>query len=265
MTPQQRTATSRDGTTIAFDVSGDGPALVLVGGAFQHRAIDESTAALAALLAERFTVAHYDRRGRGDSGDTAPYAVAREIEDLAAVIGAVGGSALVYGMSSGAALALEAAAAGLPIERLAIYEPPYIPDATRPTPGAEIARRLAELSAAGRRDDAVSLFLVEAGVPEEALAHMRGTPMWPGLESVAHTLAYDGTIMGDGTVPAARVATIAAPLLVIDGGASPAWAAEAANAVAASAQNARRSTLPEQTHDVAPAVLAPELERFFAD
>ncbi|ADB51415.1 alpha/beta fold hydrolase [Conexibacter woesei] len=261
MAPAQRTTTSADGTTIAFEVSGEGPPLVLVGGAFQHRAIDTSTARLAELLSAHLTVHVYDRRGRGDSGDTLPYAVAREVEDLAAMIDAAGGSAFVYGMSSGAALALEATASGLPIERLALYEPPYIPDETRErAPGPTFI----ELAQAGKRGEAVERFLGDAGVPAEAIAGMRAAPIWPAFEGVAHTLAYDGTIMGDGNVPAERAAKVSVPVLVLDGSASPEWAANAARAVAANVPDARRQTLADQTHDVAPDVLAPVLAEFFA-
>ena len=258
-------ATSKDGTPIAFDRSGKGPAVILVGGAFQYRAIDSRTAHLAALLAQNFTVFHYDRRGRGDSGDTQPYAVAREIEDLEAVMREAGGSAFVFGMSSGAVLSLEAAAHDLKIKKLALYEPPF-------NSGDNIARQAAEnytkqltsLLAEGRRGDAVSLAMTTFGAPAEAVAGMRQTPVWSLFEAVAPTLAYDNTIMGDGSVPVKLLASVTVPTLVLDGGASPAFMQNAAQAVADALPNAQHRTLEGQTHDVAPEILAPVLEEFFA-
>jgi pimeloyl-ACP methyl ester carboxylesterase len=255
---------SKDGTVIAFDRSGQGPALILVGGAFQYRAIDPPTAQLAALLAQQFTVFHYDRRGRGESGDTPPYAVEREIEDLAALIHEAGGQAAVFGMSSGGVLALDAAAGGLAITKLAVYELPY-------NSGDEDARQAAErytqqltaLLAEGRRGDAVALAMTTWGAPAEAIAGMRQTPIWPLFEAVAPTLAYDNAIMGDGSVPTERLASITVPTLVMDGGASPAFMHNAAQAAAHALPNAKGRTLEGQTHDVAPQVLAPVLVEFF--
>jgi pimeloyl-ACP methyl ester carboxylesterase len=255
---------SKDGAAIAFDRSGEGSPIILVGGAFQHRAIDPGTAQLAALLAPHFTVFHYDRRGRGDSGDTAPYAVEREVEDLEALIDRAGGSAFVFGMSSGAVLALEAAARGLAITKLVLYEPPF-------NSGDDNARRASEsytkqltaLLAEGRRGDAVALAMTTFGAPAEAVAGMRQTSIWPIFESVAPTLAYDNALMGDGSVPPERMASVTVPTLVIDGGASPAFMHNAAQALADALPNAQRRTLEGQTHDVAPEVLAPVLEEFF--
>jgi pimeloyl-ACP methyl ester carboxylesterase len=190
---------SADGTRIVFDVTGHGSPLVLVGAAMQYRALESSQSELAEALAPRFTVYVYDRRGRGESGDTPPYAVERELEDLEAVIGAAGGTAHVMGGSSGAVLSLRAAAHGLMIGRLALYEPPFIVDDSRPpVPSDEYVGRLDELIAAGRRRQAVEYFLTFAvRVPPEMLGEMRRTPIWPAMESVAHTLAYDGRIMGE--------------------------------------------------------------------
>jgi pimeloyl-ACP methyl ester carboxylesterase len=256
--------TSKDGTAIAFDRVGEGPALILVGGAFQHRAIDPRTAHLAELLAPDFTVFHYDRRGRGESGDTAPYAVEHEVEDLEALIAEAGGAAYVYGMSSGAALALEAAAHGLAIMRLALYEPPYIVDDTRPRPPENLGPRYTELSSAGRRGEAVELFMTMAvGIPAEVVAQMRHAPMWPALEGVAHTLAYDAAIMGDGSVPVERLASVTVPTLVIDGAKSEDFLQNGARAVAAALPNAQHRSLAGQAHDVAADALAPELAGFF--
>jgi pimeloyl-ACP methyl ester carboxylesterase len=255
---------SRDGTPIAFDRSGEGPPVICVPGLFQHRAIDPGTAALAALLAPRFTVFHYDRRGRGDSGDTAPYAVEREVEDLGALIEEAGGSAALYGMSSGGALALEAAARGLAVTRLAVYEPPFTDDQGNIGPDDELAAGIAAQVEAGRPGDAVALFMTASGVPADAVAQMRGAPFWAGLESVAHTMPYDMALMGDTTLLSARAPSVAVPTLVIDGGASPPWGRRSADAVAAAVPGAERRTLEGQTHEVASEVLAPVLAEFFA-
>lgn len=263
------TVHSHDGTPIAFDRLGAGPALILVGGAFQYRAIDPRTARLAELLAPRFSVYHYDRRGRGDSGDTAPYAVAREVEDLDALIAAAGGSALVFGMSSGAALALEAAKRGLAITKLALYEPPFIVDDSRPPLPREYAARLAELIASGSRGDAVAYFMTAtAGVPAEFIAPMRSDPIWPAFEAVAHTLPYDAAVLGDtmsgDPSTLGRWASVAVPTLVIDGGASPAYVGNAARTLAELLPHGERRTLADQTHEYAPEILAPVVTAFFA-
>ena len=256
---------SKDGTPIAFDRSGKGPAVILVGGAFQYRAIDPRTAHLAALLAQNFTVFHYDRRGRGDSGDTQPYAVEREIEDLEALVNEAGGSAFVFGMSSGGALSLEAAARGLKIKKLAMYEPPFNSgDDTARQAAENYTKQLTALLAGGRRGDAVALAMTTFGAPAEAVAGMRQAPLWSLFESVAPTLAYDNTIMGDGSVPTKLMASVTVPTLVLDGGVSPAFMQNAAQAAADALPNAGRRTLEGQTHDVAPEVLAPVLEEFFA-
>lgn len=257
---------SKDGTAIAFDQLGEGPAIILVGGAFQHRAIDPQTAQLAGILAQWFTVFHYDRRGRGDSGDTPPYAVEREVEDLEALIQAAGGSAFVFGMSSGAVLVLEAAARGLAITKLALYEPPFNFGDENPRQAQEnYTKQLTTLLAEGRRGDAVVLAMTTFGAPAEAVAGMRQTPVWSTFESVAPTLAYDNAIMGDGSVPTQLMASVTAPTLVLDGGASPAFMHSAAQAAADALPNAQHRTLEGQTHDVAPEALAPVLAEFFAD
>ena len=262
------TVVSVDGTPIAYDRLGSGPALVLVGGAFQYRSFDQRTVRIAELLAERFTVYHYDRRGRGDSGDTPPYAVAREFEDLRAVIDAAGGSAYLFGQSSGAVLALDAVNAGVPTRKAVVYEPPLIVDDTRPPVAPDVVVRLDALLAAGRHGDAVELFLTEAvGVPAGQVAPMRGSPMWPGLEAAGPSLAYDARItvpaLTGRPLPADRWAKVAVPVLVADGGASPAWMRHTADAVAAVLPDARRSTLAGQQHAVAPEVLVPVLTDFF--
>jgi pimeloyl-ACP methyl ester carboxylesterase len=252
---------SRDGTTIAFDRRGDGPPVVLVDGALSHRRLGPM-GRLAEPLAADFTVFTYDRRGRNESGDTPPYAVALEIEDLAAVIGAAGGAAAVFGLSSGGALALEAAASGLPITRLALYEPPY---SVEPDEDPSYVAQLHELIAAGRNGDAVEWFLSNAGVPPEALADMRRQPDWPLFEAVAPTLAYDHAVLGDGAVPRERAARITAPTLVANGGASPDFFAEAARAIADAIPGAQHRVLAGQTWGQCDAAaLAPLLTSFFA-
>lgn len=252
--------TSRDGTTIAFDRMGEGPPVILVCGGSVDRM---SNAPLAALLAEHFTVFNYDRRGRGDSGDTAPYAVDREVEDIEALIAEAGGSTLLYGTSSGAALALEAAASGLPITKLALWEPPFILD-ERARPPANQVETYNELVAAGRRGDAVEFFMTKVvGMPAEFVAEARNAPWWPAQEALAHTLAYDATIMGDYSLPTERAASVKAPTLVIAGGSDFPWMRETAQALAEAFPDGQTRTLEGQGHDVDPAVLAPALVEFF--
>jgi pimeloyl-ACP methyl ester carboxylesterase len=259
------TVRSADGTTIAFDRTGDGPPLIIVGGALSDRS---AAADLAAALTASFTVVAYDRRGRGDSGDTPPYAVEREVDDLATLIDAVGGSAFVVGHSSGAALAIEAVIRGLPIMKLAVYEPPFIVDDSRPPLPADYAEQLDRLVAEGRRGDAVAYFMTTGvGLPSAVVDQMRGAPMWPAMEALAHTIAYDVRVMGSnmsgGPLPA-EWATVTIPTLVLDGGNSPDWARNAVSAVAAAIPGAERRTLDGQEHGAAPEVLAPVLESFFA-
>jgi pimeloyl-ACP methyl ester carboxylesterase len=254
--------TSSDGTTIAFDRSGEGPAVILVCGGSTDRS---ANAPLAALLAEHFTVFNYDRRGRGDSGETAPYAVEREVEDLEALISEAGGSAFVYGTSSGAALALEAAASGLPITKLALWEPPFFLEG-RPRPPADTATTFTELVSEGRRGDAVEYFMAKGvGLPPEFVAYARTQPFWASQEALAHTLAYDATIMGDYSLPTGRAAAVTVPTLVIDGGASFGFMGESADALADALPDGRRRTLDGQEHNVAPEALAPVLEEFYHD
>jgi pimeloyl-ACP methyl ester carboxylesterase len=259
------TVSSPDGTAIAFDRSGDGPPLIVVGGALSDRA---AAAPLSALLEPRFTVVAYDRRGRGDSDDAPPYAVEREIEDLGAVIGVAGGEVFVFGHSSGAALALEGAIHGLPIARLALYEPPFIVDDSRPPLPGDFVEHLRELTATGRRGEAVEYFMTEGvGAPAEAIPSMRESPYWPSLEALAHTLWYDGVIMGDNMVgkplSADRWSSVTIPTLVIDGGASPPSMRNAVQQLVDVLPNARRLTMEGQTHEVDPTLLAPVLTEFF--
>jgi pimeloyl-ACP methyl ester carboxylesterase len=256
------TAVSADGTPIAYDRYGDGPPLITAAGAFCARA---TTDPLARALAGQFTVLSYDRRGRGDSGDTAPYAVEREIDDLAALIGAAGGSAAVFGHSSGATLALKAAASGLPITHLVLYEPPFNPDDSFPRLPAGLPGELAGLVAAGRRGDAVELYQTRAvGLPPEVVAQLRHAPFRPALEAIAHTLAYDAAVIGDRSLPAAMLGTITVPALVITGEQSPPFLAGAAKAAAAALPAGQLAVLPGQTHDINPEATAPVIASFLS-
>jgi pimeloyl-ACP methyl ester carboxylesterase len=254
---------SADGTVIAFEKLGTGPPLILVAGAFNTRA---TTAPLAAALQDRFTVFHYDRRGRGESGDTMPYAVDREIEDIDALVGEAGGSAGVAGYSSGGNLALKAAASGLAITKLALYDAPFAVDASIPRLSADLPDRLAELIATGKRGDAVELYQTEAvRIPAEVVAQMRDAPFRPALEAIAHTLVYDATVIGDLSLPTELVNSVAAPTLVIDGENSPPIMHSAAEALCNALPDGRRRTLQGQTHDINPEVVAAVLTEFFAD
>ena len=255
------TVTARDGTAIAFDRLGEGPPVVLVSGGSTDRM---ANAGLAAELAGDHAVFNYDRRGRGDSGDTLPYAIEREVEDIAAVIAEAGGAANLYGTSSGAGLAMHAAAAGLPVTRLALWEPPYSVSG-RPDLPADTASVYRELVEAGRRGDAIEYFMSKVvGLPPEFVAGARQAPWWAQQEALAHTLAYDATVMGDYTLPTGIAKAIAVPTLIVVGGASFGFMAETADALAELIPNAHRATLEGQQHNVDPTALAPVLHRFFS-
>jgi pimeloyl-ACP methyl ester carboxylesterase len=255
---------SSDGTTIAFDRLGQGPPVILVGGAFQYRAFDPRTGELAKLLADAgFTVYHYDRRGRGESTNGRPYSVQREVEDIDALVGDAGAPVALFGMSSGAALAIAAVASGVGVTKLAVYEPPFVVDDSRPRVPGDTARRIAELADSGRRGEAVELFMTAAvAVPAEMVTQMKQAPVWAGFTGMAHTLAYDVEVLGDYEVPAAA-SELRIPVLVGDGDASPAWMRSAAAALADAVPNAQRITFRGQTHDIAPELLAPALAGFF--
>ncbi|MFO7169830.1 MAG: alpha/beta hydrolase [Chloroflexota bacterium] len=257
------TVASKDGTAIAFDRLGQGPVVVLVGGALQHRALDRVIGQRAQVLAQHCTLIQYDRRGRGDSGDTQPYAVEREIEDLEAIIDSAGGEAVVLGMSSGGALALEAAhALGPKITKLVLYEVPYNDDAAARASWERFAAELRSLLAADRRGDALALFMRQVGTPDEQIAEMRRSPLWPMLEGVAHTLAYDIAVLGkDNSIPA-RHARITVPTLVLDGGASFPFIHATARALANMLPHAQHRTLEGQTHAVEAEALASALADF---
>ena len=262
-----RSVTSKDGTKIAFDRQGSGPALILIGGALSDRS---GSAPFAKLLSERFTVYSFDRRGRGDSGDTKPYAVQREIEDIEALIDEAGGSAHLVGFSSGAALALESAAAlGGKVSKLAIYEPPYDEAEGAAEQWKRYRAEQGELLAAGRGAEAVEHHLKFVGVPEPALAQMKSSPMWQGMTAMAATLPNDVAVIGeDRSVPVARAARISAPTLVMDGGASREtmpFMAKTADKIASAIPNAQRRTIEGQAHNASPETLAPVLVEFFSD
>jgi len=259
--------TSSDGTTIAFDRLGDGQPIIVVGGQLCDRALTRPTAE---ELAKHFTVFNYDRRGRGDSGDTAPYAIEREIEDIGALVTEAGGTASVYAHSSGAGLALHAAACGLPTAKLVVHEPPYNPDDEEERRiSREYAENLRATLSEGRRDDAVELAMTTVGMPQEMVEGMRHTPRWLELEAMAPTLAYDSEIMGDistgGTMPIDLVGRVTTESLVLSGGASPERMIDVGRRVANALPNGRHRVLEGQEHVVPPEVLVPVLAEFFND
>jgi pimeloyl-ACP methyl ester carboxylesterase len=254
------TVTSRDGTTIAYDRIGQGPPVVLVCGGSVDRT---SNAGLAQHLAADFTVLNYDRRGRGGSGDTLPYAIEREVEDIDAVIGATEGSACLWGSSSGAVLALIAAGSDVPVTKLALWEPPFVPDEL-PRPPEDQVSQYETMIAEGRRGDAVEYFMTKViGMPSEVVAGARTQPWWAATEALAHTLAYDARIMGDYRVPHDRAASVKVPTMVIAGGADFPWMRQTAQTLAAALPDGEVRILEGQGHDVDPGVLAPVLSEFF--
>jgi pimeloyl-ACP methyl ester carboxylesterase len=253
--------TSKDGTKIAFDTTGDGPPLIIVSGALSQRAALTNDP-LVAALAKHFTVYIYDRRGRGQSTDTLPYAVDREIEDLAALVDHAGDPAYLFGVSSGAALALQAAAKLGPtkVNKLALYEPPY------GQPAAVFAKqkqKVSELVERGEPGDAASYFMTAIGTPPEALEDMKRTAQWEGMKKIDFTLAYDYAVLGDGAVPAATARSVTVPTLVIDGEKTMPFIHPAADRLAKLMPHARRETLAGQTHQVNADATAPLLVEFF--
>jgi len=259
--------TSKDGTQVAYETKGSGPAVILVDGALCYRSFGPMPH-LAELLAPHFTVHLYDRRGRGESSNSMPYAVEREVEDIEALIQAAGGSAFAYGISSGACLALEAAIKlGDKITKLAMYEPPYNSDDAALHEWWEYRRQLSDLLAAGRNGDAVVLFMQLVGTPTEAIEGMRQAPVWPMFEAVAPTLAYDAAAMGEDRIaPFRRAAYVKVPALVMDGGANletMPFMHKSATALARAIRHGQQRTLEGQTHDVNLEVLAPVLVEFF--
>ncbi|MGH8824900.1 MAG: alpha/beta fold hydrolase [Jiangellaceae bacterium] len=255
-------ATSRDGTRIAFERLGDGEPVILVGGALQGRATYRP---LAAELSRHLTVFNYDRRGRGDSGDTAPYAVEREIDDLAALIAEAGATASVYGHSSGAALVLHAAARGLPLDTIVLHEPPFGSGSAQERQAEQDeAEHIAALLAADRRGDAVAFFLASMGMPAEIVDHLAQDP---AMLANAPTILYDpfevtSVHSRDGLTPAQQASSVTVPALVLAGGASPEWMIDTGRQIADALPNGRLHVLHGQEHVVAPDVLAPVLAEF---
>ena len=238
--------------------------MILVDGALCSRVFGPLPA-LAKLLAARFTVFHYDRRGRNASGDQTAYAIEREVEDIEALIAEAGGSASVFGISSGAALALAAAAKGASITRLALYEPPFVAGQGGRRAPADSEAQLKRCIAEGRRGDAVQFFLVDmVGLPTAVGYLMQVLPVWRKLKAVAHTLPYDAAVLGDFSLPRERAAAVAVPTLVIGGEKSSAELRAAVNATAEAVPGARLRMLKGQTHNVSAKVVAPVLAEFFA-
>ncbi len=260
---------SSDGTVIAFDRTGNGPPVVLVGGGLDD---GNENAPLAPELAGRCTVFNYSRRGRGDSGDTAPYSVGRELEDLAALAEAAGGPVHLFGASSGGALALEAVLAGLPVDRVAVYEVPWFTDETLVGAWRQYVRDLNAAVARDDRDTQLELFMRLAGSSEEDIAGARSAPVWPGLRRIAPTLAYDAACIGDGPPPTERLAAITRPVLVATGvtvdphmaGLPADFFGSAADAIVAAIPGAARRTVETDSHVVDPKRLGPVLTEFFA-
>jgi pimeloyl-ACP methyl ester carboxylesterase len=262
------TVVSKDSTSISYNTLGSGPAVIVVDGAMGFRVLGFSSE-IAQLLAPHFTVYSYDRRGRGESGDTQPFAVAREIEDIEALLDSAGGSGYLYGTSSGGALALEATIA-LPgkVEKLAIYEVPYDSSENGIKAWHQYRRTLDELVAANQLGDAAALFMKFVGVPDEMLVGMRQSPSWATFESVAPTLRYDAAELGaDRTVPTERAAAVTVPTLIMDGGASyevmPFMRATAL-ALSGAIPNAQHRVLEGQRHDLDAKVVAPVLVEFLS-
>ncbi|MCD7058555.1 alpha/beta fold hydrolase [Pelagibacterium xiamenense] len=259
------TVTSKDGTPIGYETYGSGPAIVVVAGATQYRAVDQASPELAKRLADAgFTVALFDRRGRGESGDTRPYAVMREVEDIEAVIDALGGKASLYGMSSGAVLATEAAAAlGAKVERLVCYEPPIDESQSREQAFAELAEMEA-LQARGDGAGAMETFMSAVGMPEEQLAGFKASPAWPAFAAVGGTIAHDYRVMAEATKGDmnARWAGVTQPALVVNGDASFDFMAAGADRAAAALPNATRKTLAGQGHGPDVDAIAPVLVQF---
>jgi pimeloyl-ACP methyl ester carboxylesterase len=264
------TVVSADGTAIAYTRTGSGAPVVLVDGALNDRSLNGPNPRLAKVLAARFTVFTYDRRGRGESGDTRPYAIEREIEDLRAVIEAAGGSAFVYGISSGGALALEAANRLTSIRRLALYELPFVTDDSRPAIPGDFVSHIDELVAAAERAAALRYFFtVGIGLPRIMVGLIRLMPAWSKLKALAHTLPHDARLIGEHgagrPLPGDQWADVTIPTLVIAGSKSPAWMRNAMRSLAEILPTAGHRELASQTHIVKPKALAPVLVEFFHD
>lgn len=256
---------SKDGTYIAFDKSGKGPALIIVSGALSYRAMDEDKK-LVSAFSKYFTVYVYDRRGRGESTDTEPYSVDREIEDIEGLIKDAGGSAYLFGVSSGAALSLLAASklGKAKVSKLALYEPPYGTDSEKDKKEyAEQRKRVNELIDTGKPGDAATFFFQSIGIPKDAFENIQKSPQWPLMKSIEHTLAYDFAVLNDGAIPvdAAKKATM--PALVMNGDKSFDFMSVAAKNLSDTMPDAQWKTLKDQTHQAAAEVIVPVLREFF--
>jgi pimeloyl-ACP methyl ester carboxylesterase len=261
------TVTSADGTRIAFEAYGEGRPLILIDGATAHRAVNPVNDEVGNLLTDRFRTYAYDRRGRGGSGDTAPYAIQREIEDIAALIEDAGQPAILFGWSSGSLLALDAAAAGLPVAGLVLFEPPVVVDDVRPPLPTDYVEQLDAFVAEGRRDKAAELFMTAAAMmPAEAIPGMKQSPYWAPVEEIAHTISYDGRIMGTtmsgNPLPSDRWADVKVPVLVLYGDKTWPALSAGAQAVAAHLPTATLKAIPGENHGTEAATLAPVLREF---
>ncbi len=260
--------TSKDGTKIAYERQGSGPTLILVGGSLDDGSENRQHMS---ELAKYFTVYDYARRGRGESGDTQPYALEREIEDIEALIAEAGSPAYLFGASSGGALMLEAAMAGVNADKLAVYEVPYMVEDYMITGWQDYRKQLDTALANDDRDQALALFMRLAGSSEEDVEGAKQSEYWPGMLKVAPTLAYDAACLGDGRVPAERLATITQPTLVLTGTVmaeemgelQPSFFADAAKLIAESIPHAEYKALEGQSHIVDSATLAVALNEFF--
>lgn len=258
--------TSADGTRIAYEQLGKGPPLLLVTGALNDRTTRNAGVPLARLLSERHTVLCFDRRGRGDSTNTAPYSLAREVEDIAALLAQLGGTPDVYGHSSGGLLALEAAQAGLPIRKLALYEPPLALRAVREPLPSDIVEQLVRFTEHDQRSEAVELFLSRAVcIPEGALQKTKQSTLWPVLMRLAHTLSYDVGVAQNPEAIVERARSLRTPTLVLDGERSAPWMRFAVETLAQALPEGTRQSLPGQNHEVDPVQLVPRLLTFFGD
>lgn len=252
--------TSADGTTISYDLAGSGPAIIFVAGAFNLR---DTCAPLASELATDHTVITYDRRGRGQSSDTLPYAIEREVDDLRALVEVTGGSASVFGYSSGAILALKAVADGVDVERLYLYEPPFRFDGAEPSPQADLPARLQALLDEGKPGDVVATFQIEAvGLPEDTVSSIRQSPIWPHLEAMAQSVVYDATISGTLMQPTVEMAAVAAPTLILQGAQTWSSLQDAAERLTDQLSNASRTVLPGTGHDIDAVSTAAAIRKF---
>ncbi|WET76175.1 alpha/beta hydrolase [Amycolatopsis sp. QT-25] len=261
--PALATVASADGTLIAVERAGDGPPVVVISGGLNQRIMFTQ---LVDLLSTKFTVFNYDRRGRGDSGDGDPdeYTIDHEVDDLAAVLAAIGEPANVFGNCTGGIIAMHAAARGFPMEKLALYEPPYSVGGTKPVVAPDYLPRLKALIAAGRREEAIVMFQKEAvGNGDDFVEKIRNHPVWPLIEGLAHTLVYERVIVGDGSIPADVVRKVDRPTLLIEGGESPEWQRNACSELVGLLPRVEHLVLDGQGHMFPQHTGAPLLERFF--